>query len=151
VTLHRNEHAVTIDVPPEDVFPWLAESERRLRWMGALVESEPLTDGPVAEGSRFRDVFEDHGRRVELESELVEVDAPRRLVVHLVSSSFESTIVQTLEDEGGATRFRTVLETTYTVRGARFLAPLATGLAQRRLEADLVRLKALLEEGRPEG
>jgi uncharacterized protein YndB with AHSA1/START domain len=151
VTLHRNEHAVTIDVPPEDVFPWLADSTRRMRWMGALVESEPLTEGPAAVGSRFRDVFEDHGRRVELESEVVEVEVPRRLVVHLVSDSFESTIVQTLEDEGGATRLRAVLETTYTMRGARLLAPLATGLAQRRLEADLARLKALLEEGRAEG
>jgi uncharacterized protein YndB with AHSA1/START domain len=151
VTLHRNEHVVAIDLPPEDVFPWLAESERRLRWMGALVESEALTDGPAAAGSRFRDVFEEHGRRFELEAELVEVDGPRRLVVHLVSDAFESTIVETLEDEGGATRLRAIIETTYSMRGARFLAPIATGLAQRRLEADLARLKQLLEEPGTEG
>lgn len=149
--LHRNEHAVEIDVPPEDVFPWLAESDRRLRWMGALVESEPLTEGPAAVGSRFRDVFEEHGRRVELAAELVEFDPPRRLVVHLVSDAFESTLVQTLDGEGGATRLEAVIDTGYTMRGARLLAPVATGLAQRRLEADLARLKELLEEGRAEG
>jgi uncharacterized protein YndB with AHSA1/START domain len=151
VTLHRNQHAVEIAVPPDDVFPWLAGSEPRLRWMGALVASEPLTEGPAAEGSRFRDVFEEHGRRVELEAELVELEAPRRLVVHLVSDVFESTIVQTLQDRDGATRLEAVIETTYTMRGARFLAPVATGLAQRRLESDLTRLKELLEEGRAGG
>jgi hypothetical protein len=119
--------------------------------MGALVASEPLTEGPAAEGSRFRDVFEEHGRRVELEAELVELEAPRRLVVHLVSDVFESTIVQTLQDRDGATRLEAVIETTYTMRGARFLAPVATGLAQRRLESDLTRLKELLEEGRAGG
>lgn len=151
MTLHRNEHAVEIAVPPEDVFPWLAGSERRLRWMGALVESESLTEGPAGEGSRFRDVFEEHGRRVELEAELVEVDAPRRLVVQLVSDAFESTIVQTLEDDGGVTRLEAVIETRYTMRGARFLAPVARGFAQRRLESDLARLKELLEKGWAEG
>ena len=42
--------------------------------MGALTESEPLTDGSPEVGSRFRDVFEDLGQRVELEAEIVELD-----------------------------------------------------------------------------
>ena len=36
--------------------------------MGALVESEPLSEGPPRRGSRYRDVFEDHGQRIELEA-----------------------------------------------------------------------------------
>ncbi len=113
--------------------------------MGALVESEPLTDGPPAMGSRFRDVFEDHGQRIELEAELVEVDPPRRLVVQLVSNAFEGTILQRLEPADGGTRLSAVIETTYTMLAARLLAPVVTRHAQKQLEADLARLKELVE------
>ena len=91
-----------IAAPPGDVFPWLADSARRCRWMGALVESEPLTDGPPERGSRYRDVFEDHGQRIELEAELAEVDAPHRIVVQLGADAFEATIFQ--QARGGGRR-----------------------------------------------
>lgn len=134
-----------IAAAPADVFPWLAESEARCRWMGALVESEPLTDGPPGPGSRYRDVFEDHGQRIELEAELAEVDPPRRLVVQLVSDVFDATIDQRLERAGGGTRLSAVIETTYTKLAARLLASVVTRHAQKQLEADLARLKELVE------
>jgi uncharacterized protein YndB with AHSA1/START domain len=134
-----------IAAPPTTVFPWLAESEARCRWMGALVESEPLTDGPPEPGSRFRDVFEDHGQRIELEAELVEVEPPRVLVVHLVSDVFEATIDQRLERADGGTRLTAEIETTYTKLAARLLASVLTRHAQKQLEADLARLKELVE------
>jgi carbon monoxide dehydrogenase subunit G len=116
--------------------------------MGALVESEPLTEGPPEEGSRYRDVFEDHGQRIELEAELAEVDAPRRIVVELSADAFEATICQRLEDEeDGGTRLSAVIETTYTGLAARILSGLVTRHAQRQLEGDLDRLKALVESG----
>jgi hypothetical protein len=113
--------------------------------MGALVESEPLDDGPPAVGSRFRDVFEDLGRRVELEAEVVELEPPRLLAVHLVSDVFEATSTSRLEPAGGGTRLRAEIETTYTALAARLLAPAVTHHAQKRLEADLARLKELVE------
>ena len=115
--------------------------------MGALVESEPLTDGPPGEGSRYRDVFEDHGQRIELEAELVDVDEPRGLVVQLVSDAFEATISQRLEPAGRATRLSATIETTYTKLAARLLASVVTRHAQKQLEADLARLKELVESG----
>jgi carbon monoxide dehydrogenase subunit G len=118
--------------------------------MGALVESEPLTEGPPAEGSRYRDVFEDHGRRLELEAELVEVDPPRSLVVDLVADAFEATISQHLEEEQAGTRLTTTIETTYTGLAARLLAGLVSRHAQKQLEEDLDRLKELVEGGRNE-
>ena len=143
--LYRNEHTVEIATGPDDVFPWLADPERRLRWMGALVESEPLTQGPPQLGSRYRDVFEDHGQRIELEAELVEVEPGERLTARLVSKGFESTSAQRLEPVDGGTRLTAALETRYTMLAARLLAPLVTRHAQTRLEADLARLKELVE------
>jgi uncharacterized protein YndB with AHSA1/START domain len=149
--VHRNEHTVEIAAAPADVFPWLADSERRLRWMGALVESEPLTEGPAERGSRYRDVFEDHGQRIELEAELVEVAPGERLMARLVSKGFESTSSQRLEATGGGTRLTAAIETRYTMLAARLVAPLVTRHAQKQLEADLVRLKALVEAEAEQG
>ena len=143
--LHRNEHSVEIAAAPGDVFPWLADPERRLRWMGALVESESLTEGPPELGSRYRDVFEDHGQRIELEAELVEVEPGERLTARLVSRGFESTSSQRLEADGAGTRLTAAVETRYTMLAARLLAPLVTRHAQKQLEADLARLKELVE------
>jgi hypothetical protein len=117
----------------------------RCRWMGALLESEPLTDGPPRLGSRYRDVFEEHGQRIELEAELVEVDEPHALVVRLVSDLFEATISQRLEPVEGGTRFTAVIETTYLKLAARLLASIVTRHAQAQLEDDLARLKELVE------
>ena len=134
-----------IAASPAAVFAWLADPERRLEWMGALAESEPLTEGPPAVGSRYRDVFEDHGQRVELEAELAELRPARRLRTSIVANGFESTSTQDLEETGRGTRLTTVVETVYTKRVGRIFAPLVTRHAQKQLEADHSRLKELVE------
>ena len=121
------------------MFPYLEASDQRLRWMGALVESEPLDEG------RFRDVFVDHGQRIELEAEVERREAPRVLVVRLRGSAFEATSTQRLEAEGAGTQLSTIVETEYTSRLARLAGPLVTRRAQRQLEADLAALKGLVE------
>jgi uncharacterized protein YndB with AHSA1/START domain len=144
--VHRNEASIEIAAAPADVFSWLAASERRCEWMGALTESEPLTEGSPEVGSRFRDVFEDLGRRVELEAEIVELEPPHAMTVQLVSKVFDATSSQRLEElEGGRTRLTAVIETEYRQRAARLAAPVVTRHAQRRLEQDLARLKELVE------
>jgi uncharacterized protein YndB with AHSA1/START domain len=144
--VHRNEASIEIAAAPAEVFPWLAASEPRREWMGALTESEPLTEGSPEVGSRFRDVFEDLGRRVELEAEIVELEPPHGMTVHLVSKVFDATSSQRLEElEGGRTRLTAVIETEYKQRAARLAAPVVTRRAQRRLEQDLARLKELVE------
>lgn len=144
--MHRNEHSVEIAAAPEEVFPYLVEGERRLEWMGVLRESEKLTEGPAAVGSRWRDVFEDHGQRIELEAELAEYEPGRRLVVRLCNRAFESTSTQALaEAAGGGTRLTTVIETEYKALAARLMGGVVTRHAQKQLEADLARLKEIVE------
>jgi uncharacterized protein YndB with AHSA1/START domain len=130
---------VEIDAPPERVFPYLVGSDERLQWMGLLVESEPL------EERRFRDVFLDHGHRIELEAEVTTFDPPRRLEVHLVADAFTAQSRHVLEETDGRTRLRTTVETEYTKRLARLAGPLVTRRAQHQLQADHRTLKNLLE------
>ena len=128
-----------IAAPRATVFPWLAESEARCRWMGAIVESEPLTDGPP------EPVLLRPAKLGTPMWELGEVDPQRVLVVQLVSDVFEATIDQRLEQADGGTRLTAEIETTYTKLAARLLASVVTRHAQKRLEADLARLKDLVE------
>jgi uncharacterized protein YndB with AHSA1/START domain len=132
---------VEIGAPPERVFPHLVGSQERLRWMGLLVESEPLDD------RRFRDVFVDHGHRVEIDAEITRYEPPRRLEVHLVADAFSACSTHVVEEESGGSRLTTTVETEYTKRLARIAGPLVTRRAQAQLEADQRALKALLESG----
>jgi carbon monoxide dehydrogenase subunit G len=69
--------------------------------------------------------------------------------VELSADAFEATIFQRLEEEDGGTRLSAVIETTYTGFAARILSGLVTRHAQKQLEGDLDRLKALVESERP--
>jgi uncharacterized protein YndB with AHSA1/START domain len=143
--VHRVERDVEIDASPDAVFPYLVDSAKRLLWMGALRETEQLTDGPPAVGSRWRDVFEDLGQRLELEAELAVYEPPRRLLVKLRSRAVEATSEQRLEPAGEGTRLTAVIETDYRTVAARLAAVIVTHQAQRQLEADLAALKELVE------
>ncbi|MBD0317096.1 MAG: SRPBCC family protein [Thermoleophilia bacterium] len=143
--MHRNEHTVEIDRPPADVFPHLIASEQRLAWMGALTESAQVTEGEPQLGTRFRDVFEDHGQRIEIDAEVVEWKPNERLATRLRGSAFEATARQNLEEIDGRTRLVTTIDTEYKSRIARLMAGVVTRHAQRRLEEDLVRLKQIVE------
>jgi len=113
--------------------------------MDALQESEPLSDGSPGKGSRYRDVFVDHGQRVELEAEVVAYDPPHRLEVALRGDGIEATSGQTLEETTGGTRLTAVIETEYTKRLLRMMAGVVTRHAQTRLESDLENLKRIVE------
>ena len=141
-------HTIEIASPPERVFPHVVESARRLEWMGALEESEPLTEGPPGEGMRYRDVFVDHGQRVELEAEVVRHEPPKCLEVRLRGDGVEATSSQTLEAVPGGTRLTAVIETEYTKRLLRIMAGVVTRHAQARLESDLANLKRIVEAER---
>jgi len=127
------------------VFAYLVPSERRLRWMSALKESEQVSEGPPGLGTKFRDVFEDHGQRFEIDAEVVEYEPQTRVAIRLVASAFESTVTQTLAESDGGTRLATRIDTEYKSALARLMSGVVTGHAQKTLEDDLARLKDLLE------
>ncbi len=140
-----NEYSVEIDRPAAQVFPHLVTSERRMRWMGALKESKQVTDGQPGQGTRFEDVFEDHGQRFEIASEIVEYSPPDTLKLELEGSAFESVVTQTLAESDGKTTLTTKIDTEYHSALARLMSGVVTGHAQKQLEEDLERLKQQLE------
>jgi carbon monoxide dehydrogenase subunit G len=113
--------------------------------MSALKSSEQVSDGPPGVGTTFHDVFEDHGQRFEIESEVIEYEPHSRVAIRLVASAFESTVTQALAERDGVTELKTTIDTEYKSALARLMSGVVTGHAQKTLEDDLARLKDLLE------
>ena len=134
----RSEASVEIARPPADVFPWLLDPEKRLRWVSGLVSSQPLGDG------RFRETIEQAGRRVDVTSSVVALEEPHRLEVRSKGRGVTARIAHRLEPTGDGTRVSSSLE--LELGGLlRLAGGLAAGQAQRSLERSLARLKELLE------
>jgi uncharacterized protein YndB with AHSA1/START domain len=142
--VHRNEHAIAIDAPRELVFRWLTEPELMQRWIGGLLEFEPLDPGP-ATGSRSRQVLRIKGQRFELDSVITAFDPPVALDVRVEHRGFESTSSYRLEERDGHTRLAVTIETTTKLFANRLLGALVTRESQKKLGADLERLKEMIE------
>ena len=139
----RSEASVEIARPPAEVFPWLLDPGKRLRWVSGLVASEPLGDG------RFRETMEQAGRRVDVRSSVVAVDEPRHLKVRTEGRGVTAVIAHRLDPTGAGTHLTSTLE--LQLGGLlRFAGGIAGAQAQRSLDASLARLKQLLESSGPD-
>ena len=142
--MHRNEHSVEIERPAA-VFPYLTDGEKLRQWVGGLVESTALTEGGARVGARSREVVEERGQRFELETGITRYAPNEVLQARITSKGFETLSTYRLQEDSGRTRLTSVLESRYTMLLARLLAPIVTRQAQKKLEADLDRLKRLVE------
>lgn len=134
----KSRATVEIARPAEEVFPWLVDPGKRLRWVSGLLSSEPLGDG------RYRETMQQAGRRIELTSSIVASEEPRRLEVRSVGRGVTAHGEHHLEPSGEGTRLTSSLD--LRLGGVlRFAGGLAAHQAQRSLEQSLARLKELLE------
>ncbi len=138
----RVEHSVEIARPPEDVFPWLLEEDKVRQWTTGLRGYERLDGGPVGTGSRFRQVLEVSGEHITVEMEVTAYEPPRRAesrfelrgidVVNTYALTGATTLTQTLDPSGGGFK-------------GRLLIPIIQPHLERKLQADLAALQALLQ------
>lgn len=142
--MHRNEHSVEIAAPPELVFEYVAEPERMHQWVGGLVEFRPLGPGPEL-GSRAIQVVEVSGHPWEIESEIVGYEPPRRLEARLRHKTFESLASYHVEGAGEGSRLTATMESEYKQMAVRLMAGVVNRKTQQKLEADLARLKQVVE------
>jgi uncharacterized protein YndB with AHSA1/START domain len=143
--MNRMAASVEIERPAADVFPYLIEPDKRLRWVHGLVESTPFETGELGVGSRFRDVVVDHGQRTTLDAEVERYEPNDGLTARLEGKGFVLRVDYDLEQLDGRTRVACTVESEFTMRIARLLAPVATRHGKRALETSLTRLKQLLE------
>ncbi|HUF02485.1 MAG TPA: SRPBCC family protein, partial [Gaiellaceae bacterium] len=69
------EHIV-VERPREDVWAIVSDLDTHTEWRPALVEFRLLSDGPLALGSRIREVLRWRGREIELEDVVTALEPP---------------------------------------------------------------------------
>ena len=136
-TIHGNR-------APADVFDYLTDPEKLVRWQAGLTAMRTEGAGPVGLGARLREVRTFLGRRAESTLEVTRYEPERAFSVKAVSAPIPFEVHQTLEPQGGGTRITVVAEARVG-RLMRLAAGVAVRAAERQTKDDFERLKRLLE------
>jgi uncharacterized membrane protein len=135
---------VRIQRPVEDVYAYTSAVDTMPQWRGDVSEAEQLTDGPIAVGTRIRAGGRVLGRPIGLVVEVTELEPGARFGYRPVSGPLRTHNVYTFEPDAGGTLV--TLTDEIELRGIFGLfEPLMGRMVRRQYEANLGRLKAILE------
>ena len=138
------EHTVEIARPPAEVFPWLLEADKVPRWTSALESYEPVTAGPPAVGSRFRQALDVKGRSITVELEITRLDPPRAAESRFSEHGFNVVTTYALAEVPAGTRLTQTIDAGFGSFSARLLAPVVEPYLREKLERDLAALREQL-------
>jgi len=139
---------VTVNAPPARVFAYAIDPANEREWIGGLVESKPLSEGPIAAGSQVARVAKFAGRRIEYVNEVTQIEPDAMLAMRSIKAPFPMQITYRFEAVDGGTRM------TNRVQGGpgglmALFGPLMAMGVKRNVSADLRRLKAAVEGNAP--
>jgi uncharacterized protein YndB with AHSA1/START domain len=140
----RNRYTVTISRPASEVYPWLVEQDKLRKWVDGLVEVTDFNPG-LKLGARSRQVLRLRGETTALDVELTAVEPPKLLTANVTGDGFTESIRYELTEEGQGTRVDFSGTARYRNAFLQMMEPLVTPEAQKKVEADLLRLKGTLE------
>ncbi len=140
-----NEIVVEINKPPSDVSPWLLEPEKLKQWITGTTEMTQLFPGPVAVGTKFRDVVVMGSVTTVMKVEITALEPNRLLAAHSDAELFSEEIRYELSGQNGKTRLAYSAVTSYKHWFAKLLEPVITLAAQNKLVEDTAKLKALIQ------
>jgi uncharacterized protein YndB with AHSA1/START domain len=134
--------SIVIDRPVHDVFARVTDLERAREWapqMGTM-----KLDGPLREGMTMLEERRFLGRTVNATWEITRLDPDRVLALGLRFGPLRGRFSYEFEPQGSGTRVTQSTDIGFA-GPLRIFSPLIAGEAQREEDAELVRLKALLE------
>jgi Polyketide cyclase / dehydrase and lipid transport len=136
---------VVIDCSPEIVFSFACDPFNDGRWLTNVGNTQQLTPGPIALGSRYRQFPFFLGVPVEVEWEVIEFVANRRIRARSVAGAFAFLRGYDCEPVGPATRITKVGKLHLPPVSAFVTKAAADVLLSKSAERALKRLKILLE------
>ncbi len=139
----RQQSTIRIDQPVEKVFAYVTNGGNLGNWQSHLVKHEPLGQEPLRVGSRFREVRRMGPREAEIKGEVTALEAQRHFATKTLTKP-EATVDYLFVPESGGTRL-TYNFALMPVGLMRLLQPLIASGIKKDTEADLERLKRLLE------
>jgi len=78
-----------IDAPAAIVFLYLEDNERIKKWVPNLIEDEAITETPDKVGSRFRQVFLEGGKEMEMTGVITEYTENERIRIDMTGKMFD--------------------------------------------------------------
>jgi uncharacterized protein YndB with AHSA1/START domain len=138
------ENSTVINRPPEDVYAFVTDPANEAKWHADVLEAHKTSDGPLAVGSTIQFTFNFMGKK-KVDLVVRESDPPRREVVEATSSGpMLPTFTFTFEPVNGGTRF--TRKGDIRINGwMRLMEPMMKGMATKRADGFLAKLKQLLE------
>ena len=140
----KAEISMVINRSADDVFAYLTDVAKGTEWQAELVEASQTSTGPVGLGTTIREVRRFMGRKMESVFQITEFEPSQKLAFQSTVAPFPMRGQYVLEPEDAGTRVTFVVEA--DLSGAFKLAEtIVVHTAKRQIDADLTKLKALLE------
>jgi carbon monoxide dehydrogenase subunit G len=136
----------SIDRPRKDVFSFVADPNNMAKWNSAVVAVQPASPGASGVGTKFKTVGEMLGRRLEGELQVTACEPEDKCGFQMNSGPMQVDITVTLKTVGTGTELD--LNAQGNPAGVFKLAEGVMAVQiKSMMEANLARLKSLLEEG----
>ncbi len=135
-----------IDIPVKDVFAFVTNPHNMSKWNTAVVSLEQITPGAVGLGTKFKNVGEMLGRRIEGEMQVVAFEPDSKYGFQMNAGPMQVNVNLSFKTVGTGTKLS--LNAQGNPAG---VFKLAEGVMQGRVKAmmeeNLARLKSVLEKG----
>ena len=142
----RAESSLVINCPIDKVFAYLADISRGTVWQSELVEAKQTSSGPVGVGTTISEVRRILGRNLETSFTITEFVPDCRLEFKSTSGPIPMRAYFSLEESSGGAKVTMVMEAELT--GVfKMTEPLVVSSAKRQMDADIARLKEIMEAG----
>ena len=139
--------SATVDVPAEAAFAYVADFERNPTWQSGVVSAEFTSEGPVGEGSTYRQTAKFLGQTIETAFEVTRFEPGRLVRIESTGGTFPIQVTRRVTPVEGGARVSATIE---GQPGGLFglLGPLLRWVTRRRIERDYARLQRVLAERR---
>lgn len=142
----RAEASSIINCPVGKVFSYLADVSRGTEWQSELLEVEQTSNGPTGVGTTLREVRRLMGRRLETAFTVTVYEPDTRLGFKSTSGPIQMYASFSLNRSGDGTTVTLAVEAELT--GVfKMTEPLVVHSAKRQMDADIAKLKEILEAG----
>lgn len=138
------ENSIVISRPPDEVFAFVTDPANEAAWHSDVLEAHKTSDGPLGVGSTIQFTIKFMGKK-QIDLVVTESDPPHREVVAATTRGpMMPTFTFTFEPVDGGTRF--TRKGDIRIRGwLRLMEPMMKGMAAKRADGFLDKLKQLLE------
>ncbi len=139
--------SIRIEKPAEAVFGFIDDYANAPRWLNGLTDVQVTGGTPGTKGSTARYTFVENGRTVIFDEEVLAVEPGKSIEFRLKSDDLILHTYLEVVADGNAAILSMRNEVTPLSLVMRALNPFVKGMMRGRQEADLMRLKEILEQG----